>query len=297
MLHQCGGSELKERLFENAPLLCHLSTWRVISLCTFAYSDASFLHNLFISFFSASWDKLKISENPSHCGQIHNSWNIIKESWFLTAATGTQEVTFCLFEPSSVNKSQSGVSRSRRRLPFLPRCICYRLQSFLTQYQFLFAQGHMLVPGFLPLYVQKCHESCRGSMYWQLAGNEVHKLLFFFSFFCPNWVKQINKVGPWFSFTLSSLLPCRWPFCSHAPPLCYRHRKQFIKWNAKPDICRFLVAFLVGYPPISRTCYLLFMLPLGPLPVFAPLSIPCPSINLFGYFFDSITVLARGFDI
>lgn len=86
--------------------------------------------------------------------------------------------------------------------------------------------------------------------------------------------RRINNMSFWFGFTSLSLLSCCWPFCKHALPLCYWCPKQFIKWNAKADICSFLVAWLAEFcnmpfvfhvtppgpwkplPPLHRCSYL-----------------------------------------
>ena len=85
---------------------------------------------------------------------------------------------------------------------------------------------------------------------------------FLFPFFSPSAQMEKNKSITWAAGSLLlffSLLPCRWPFCQHALPLCCRYSKQFIKWNAKPDICCFFGRlFVVGYPLKSGTRRLLF---------------------------------------
>lgn len=112
-------------------------------------------------------------------------------------------------------------------------------------------------------------------------------------FFSQNRGKQINNVSFWFSFNFLSLLSCCWPFCQHALPLSYWCPKQFIKRNAKVDIW-------LSDTLKSATCHLPFMWPLGPpqpLPSYAALSIPCPSINLFFFAFFPILSQSRPEDL
>lgn len=131
-------------------------------------------------------------------------------------------------------------------------------------------------------------------VYWQWSLQMAS--LFSPVFFFPPQMEK-NKSIMWTAGSrLLSLLCCRWPFCKNALPLYYRYSKQFIKWNAKPDIC----SFLAGYLLKSGTCHLLFTWPFG-LPKAPPLLCTaihtmskCQSVLLF---FDSIMVQARGFDI
>lgn len=123
---------------------------------------------------------------------------------------------------SSVNQSESSITRSRRCLPFLFSVFVTNFNNFWHSINFSLLKDTSSNLHFSPSSVQRCHESCQGRIDRRLAGNEVDKWLpwfFFFPPFCPNWEKQINKVGPWFSFTLFSLLSFRWPLCSHALPL------------------------------------------------------------------------------
>lgn len=122
---------------------------------------------------------------------------------------------------SSVNQSESNITRSRRCLPFLLSVFVTNFNNFWHSINFSLLKDISINLHFYPSSVQKCHESCRGRIDRRLAGNEVDKWLScsIFPFFCPNWEKQINKVGRWFSFTLFSLLSFRWPLCSHALPL------------------------------------------------------------------------------
>lgn len=92
-------------------------------------------------------------------------------------AAGTQSVTSFLFAWiwSSVNKSQSGISRSRRCLLFLLSVFVTNFNNIWHSINFSLLKDTRLRLNFSPLNVLKCHESCRGRMDWRLPGNEVYK--------------------------------------------------------------------------------------------------------------------------
>lgn len=90
-------------------------------------------------------------------------------------------------------KSQSGISRSRRCLPFLLSVFVTNFNNIWHSINFSwynFSSRTRARACISPLQMRwKCHESCRGGMDWRLAGNEVYKWLPCF----PRSFAQIEK--------------------------------------------------------------------------------------------------------
>lgn len=110
---------------------------------------------------------------------------------------GTQSATSFLFAWiwSSVNKSQSGISRSRRCLPFLLSAFVTNFNNIWHSINFSLLKDTRLRLNFSPSNVLKCHESCRGRMDWRLTGNEVYKWVPCFS--CSFAQIEKNKSMKW----------------------------------------------------------------------------------------------------
>lgn len=98
---------------------------------------------------------------------------------------------------SSVNQSESSITRSRRCLPFLLSVFVTNFNNFWHSINFSLLKDTSSNLHFSPSSVQKCHESCQGRIDRRLAGNEVDKWLPRFFFFHSFVQIEKNKSIKW----------------------------------------------------------------------------------------------------
>lgn len=111
-------------------------------------------------------------------------------------------------------KSQSGISRSRRCLPFLLSVFVTNFNNIWHSINFSLLKDTRPRLHFSPSNVLKMSwilsrkNGLTSGWQWSLQMASLFSPLF-----CPNREKQINNVGCCFSFTFLSLPSRRWPFC------------------------------------------------------------------------------------